>query len=56
MNIRILYESLKDLIGIIINQREGKTKMIASIFALTLIISAVGFILTNIAILPTKAA
>ena len=39
MNILILYESLKDLIGIIANQREGKTKMIASIFALTLIIS-----------------
>ena len=56
MNIRILYESLKDLIGIIINQREGKTKMIASIFALTLIISAVGFILTNIAILPIESS
>ena len=50
MNIHVFYESLKELITA--KEKEDKTKRMASIFVLTSIISAVGFIATNIAILP----
>jgi hypothetical protein len=56
MNIHVFYESLKDLIGIITKEKEDKTKIMASIFVLTSIISVVGFILTNIAILPIASS
>ena len=49
MNIHVFYESLKELIAITAKE---KTKRVASIFVLTSIISVVGFIATNIAILP----
>jgi hypothetical protein len=56
MNIHVFYESLKDLIGIITKEKEDKTKIMASIFVLTSIISVVGFMLTNIAILPIASS
>jgi hypothetical protein len=56
MNIHVFYESLKDLIGIITKEKEDKTKIMASIFVLTSIISVVGFILTNIGILPIASS
>ena len=56
MNIHVFYESLKDLIGIITKEEQDKTKIMASIFVLTSIISVVGFILTNIAILPIASS
>jgi hypothetical protein len=56
MNIHVFYESLKDLIGIITKEKEDKTKIMASIFVLTSIISVVGFILMNIAILPIASS
>jgi hypothetical protein len=49
MNIHVFYESLKELIAITAKE---KIKRVASIFVLTSIISVVGFIATNIAILP----
>ena len=52
MNIHVFYESLKELIAITAKEKEDKTKRMASIFVLTSIISVVGFIATNIAILP----
>jgi hypothetical protein len=56
MNLPVLYQSLKDLIGVITKEGEDKTKMMASIFILTSLISAVGFVVTNIAILPIASS
>jgi hypothetical protein len=48
----VFYESLKDLFDIIVQRKEDKRKRLASLFLLTSIISVVGFILTNIEIVP----
>jgi hypothetical protein len=56
MNIHVFYESLKDLIGIITKEEQDKTKIMASIFVLTSIISVVGFIVMNIAIFPIASS
>lgn len=55
MNLQVFYESLKDLIGVTTKEGKDKTKMMASIFILTSLISVVGFIFTNIAILPISS-
>ena len=47
MNIHVFYESLKELIGIIAKEEQDKTKIMASIFVLTSIISVVGFIVNE---------
>ena len=52
MNIHVFYESLKELIAITAKGKEDKTKRMASLFVFSSIISVVGFIATNIAILP----
>jgi hypothetical protein len=56
MNLPVLYQSLKDLIGVITKEGEDKTKTMASIFILTSLISALGFVVTNIAILPITSS
>jgi hypothetical protein len=56
MNLHIFYESLKDLVGVITKKGEDKTKMMASIFILTLLVSALGFTVTNIAIFPIASS
>ena len=55
-NIHIFYQSLKDLIGIILTEKQDKMKMVISIFVLTSIISFIEFTLTNIAILPAASS
>ncbi|HEY7226602.1 MAG TPA: hypothetical protein VH481_00565, partial [Nitrososphaeraceae archaeon] len=52
MKINDFYSSLKDFIDIIIKREEVKRYRLGSLFFLTLIISAIGFILMNITILP----
>jgi hypothetical protein len=52
MKISDLYCSLKDFIDIITKREEVKRHRMGSLFLLTLIISVIGFIVTNIAILP----
>jgi hypothetical protein len=52
MRINDVYCSLKDFIDIITKRKEVKRHRIGSLFLLTLIISVIGFIVTNIAILP----
>jgi hypothetical protein len=54
MNIRVLYESFCDLIAIFTNIeiRKSQPIKIAFLFFFTLMVSIVGFILTNIAVFP----
>jgi hypothetical protein len=52
MKISDFYCSLKDFIDIITKREEVKRHRMGSLFLLTLIISIIGFIVTNIAILP----
>ncbi|HEX7179259.1 MAG TPA: hypothetical protein VF220_05990 [Nitrososphaeraceae archaeon] len=52
MRINDLYYTLKDFINIITKREEVKRHRMGSLFLLTLIISGIGFIVTNIAILP----
>jgi hypothetical protein len=52
MKINDFYYSLKDFIDIITKREEVKRHRIGSLFLLTLVISVIGFILTNITILP----
>ena len=52
MKISDLYSSLKDFIDIITKREEVKRHRMGSLFLLTLTISLIGFIVTNIAILP----
>lgn len=52
MKINDLYYSLKDFIDIITKREEVKRHRMGSLFLLTLIISVIGFIVTNIAVLP----
>ena len=52
MKIIDLYYTLKDFIDIITKKEEVKRHRMGSLFLLTLIISGIGFIVTNIAILP----
>jgi hypothetical protein len=52
MKISDFYSSLKDFIDIITKREEVKRHRMGSLFLLTLIISVIGFIVTNIAILP----
>jgi hypothetical protein len=57
VNIHVFYESLIDLIGIITTVGGvDKTKRMASLFVLTSIVSALGFVVTNIAILPVASS
>lgn len=52
MKLNDFYCSLKDFIDIISKREEVKRHRIGSLFLLTLVISVIGFILTNITILP----
>ena len=52
MKINDFYYSLKDFIDIITKREEVKRHRMGSLFLLTLIVSVIGFIVTNIAILP----
>ena len=56
MNLHVFFKSLKDLIGIIRKEEEDKTRMMASIFILTSLNSAVGFTVMIIAILPIASS
>lgn len=52
MKIDVFYYSLIDFIGIITKRKEVKKYRMGSLYLLTLIISTIGFIVMNIAILP----
>jgi len=52
MKISDFYYTLKDFIDILTRRKEVKRHRMESLFFLTLIISVIGFIVTNIAILP----
>ena len=47
-----LYESLKNIVSITIQEQNDKKKKIASLFVVTALISITGFVLTNIAVFP----